>query len=323
MFSLGDGRLMKTFLASVTTSTIVFGGLNFLGYYSTPLVKPLTAVANISGGFILGAGLYLSGSLPSTIFAQFGARFSTAFYAFIGGLSGTLVYGYLQPRLANTFLYTAGTSKSLTLPQALNLPYWKVAIPASAFFLLSMCAIEKIYPSKHKNPPSLNMRDRYWSPYLAGIMIGFLQIPSVILMKSGIGTSSAYVTIVSNIVCSLHSRARQNEYFQKYKTFPIFYWQLALDAGIVIGSWMSSTLSGTAVGNRRKTRSHVRSNLHIGMAMLGGFFLLFGARTANGCTTGHGISGLSQFAFSSFATVPSIFLGAVVCRKILTSILDS
>ena len=34
-----------------------------------------------------------------------------------------------------------------------------------------------------------------WSPYLAGIVIGLLQIPAFLLIETALGASSSYVTI--------------------------------------------------------------------------------------------------------------------------------
>jgi uncharacterized membrane protein YedE/YeeE len=52
---------------------------------------------------------------------------------------------------------------------------------------------------------------------------------------------------------------------------------------------------------------------------LGGMAMIFGARLAGGCTSGHGISGMSMLALSSIYTVLSMFafgtcLGALLYR---------
>ena len=45
------------------------------------------------------------------------------------------------------------------------------------------------------------------------------------------------------------------------------------------------------------------------MMVLGGFFVGFGARYGGGCTSGHGISGLSDLQPASLITVISFFIG--------------
>jgi len=53
------------------------------------------------------------------------------------------------------------------------------------------------------------------------------------------------------------------------------------------------------------------------MAFAGGFILLFGARLAGGCTSGHGISGISQIAVGSIITVIFMFAGGIFAARFL------
>ncbi|RMZ23294.1 hypothetical protein D0859_12674 [Hortaea werneckii] len=46
-------------------------------------------------------------------------------------------------------------------------------------------------------------------------------------------------------------------------------------------------------------------------SLLSGFLLVFGARLGGGCTTGHGISGMSSLGVSSFVSVSSMFGGGI------------
>ncbi|MEJ7612578.1 MAG: YeeE/YedE thiosulfate transporter family protein, partial [Candidatus Fervidibacter sacchari] len=53
------------------------------------------------------------------------------------------------------------------------------------------------------------------------------------------------------------------------------------------------------------------------VAFVGGFIMLFGARLAGGCTSGHMISGISQLALSSFIFAVTIFLTGMLTAKAL------
>ena len=53
------------------------------------------------------------------------------------------------------------------------------------------------------------------------------------------------------------------------------------------------------------------------MVVVGGFFVGFGARYADGCTSGHAISGLSTFQFSSLIAVLGFFAGGLVATHLL------
>jgi uncharacterized membrane protein YedE/YeeE len=51
-------------------------------------------------------------------------------------------------------------------------------------------------------------------------------------------------------------------------------------------------------------------------SFIGGFILLFGARMAGGCTSGHILSGGMQFAFSSLFFAVFVFVGLLVTGKL-------
>ena len=52
-------------------------------------------------------------------------------------------------------------------------------------------------------------------------------------------------------------------------------------------------------------------------AFLGGAILLFGARLAGGCTSGHGISGTLQLALSGWIFFPVMFGAGIVTARLL------
>ncbi|NLG27672.1 MAG: YeeE/YedE family protein, partial [Chloroflexi bacterium] len=53
------------------------------------------------------------------------------------------------------------------------------------------------------------------------------------------------------------------------------------------------------------------------VALVGGVFLGLGARWADGCTSGHGISGTLQLAVSSWISAICFFIGGIVTAYIL------
>jgi uncharacterized membrane protein YedE/YeeE len=52
-------------------------------------------------------------------------------------------------------------------------------------------------------------------------------------------------------------------------------------------------------------------------ALVGGFILIFGARMAGGCTSGHGLSGLSAMSFSSLVTTAAMFSSGIITQFLL------
>ncbi|HRW83699.1 MAG TPA: YeeE/YedE thiosulfate transporter family protein, partial [Methanothrix sp.] len=57
--------------------------------------------------------------------------------------------------------------------------------------------------------------------------------------------------------------------------------------------------------------------LRIAVAFAGGVLLGLGARWAGGCTSGHGISGTTQLAASSWLAVICFFIGGIATAMIL------
>ena len=90
------------------------------------------------------------------------------------------------------------------------------------------------------------LRQRAWSPYVCGAAIGLLQVPTMLLAGSAIGTSSAFATVASQ-VRSIFDQS-PNVYFAKF---------------------------------------------------------------ADGCTSGHGLSGVAQLAVSSFVATATMFAAAM------------
>jgi uncharacterized membrane protein YedE/YeeE len=167
----------------------------------------------------------------------------------------------------------------------------------------------------------MTLRDKAWSPYAAGILIGLLQIPAFLLIGTALGTSSSYVTIAAHIAAFADGSIAQMDYLAKHMYGAKNLWQLAMVGGIVIGALVSATLSRT----RRQGISPVwrravgidRLSARAPMAFAGGFIMVLGARIADGCTTGHGISGIAQLAVGSTVAVAAMFIGGIAVAALM------
>ena len=164
------------------------------------------------------------------------------------------------------------------------------------------------------------LRQRAWSPYVCGAAIGLLQVPTMLLAGSAIGTSSAFATVASQ-VRSIFDQS-PNVYFAKFALSPKTAWQVALDAGILVGaaasSWFSrdsthDRCSGVMVSRNRSGKQTLIGNSISSQiwSVVGGAVLVFGARLADGCTSGHGLSGVAQLAVSSFVATATMFAAAM------------
>ena len=98
-------------------------------------------------------------------------------------------------------------------------------------------------------------------------------------------------------------------------------WEVGLVGGVLAGSLLSAHLSGDAspptVPDTWREKIGRSRTLRLAAAAAGGALMMFGARMAKGCTSGHGISGTMQFAASSWLFDPIIFAsGAAVSRAL-------
>jgi uncharacterized membrane protein YedE/YeeE len=53
------------------------------------------------------------------------------------------------------------------------------------------------------------------------------------------------------------------------------------------------------------------------VAFIAGFLMLLGARIADGCTSGHGLSGMAQLAVGSMVAVAAMFAGGIATATLL------
>ena len=168
----------------------------------------------------------------------------------------------------------------------------------------------------------LSFTDKAWSPYVAGVAIGLLQIPAFLLIETALGTSSSYVTVGGLIASWLDPSVTQIKYVaQHISNAPKNWWQVALVAGIALGAFVSMQLSGAkrqpispiwarALGSNSPT-------LRYAVAFIAGFVMLLGARIADGCTSGHGLSGIAQLAVGSTVAVAAMFAGAIAAAMLV------
>jgi hypothetical protein len=103
----------------------------------------------------------------------------------------------------------------------------------------------------------MTLRDKAWSPYAAGILIGLLQVPAFLLIETALGTSSSYVTIGAYIASVADASIGTMDYLAKHMYGAKNLWQVGLVIGIAIGAFISMTLSGV---RRQPTGTPSRSS---------------------------------------------------------------
>ena len=143
-----------------------------------------------------------------------------------------------------------------------------------------------------------------WNPYLVGAGLGVLSWVVFAVVNTPLGISTPISSVAS--LCALPAMGSeavgQNAYWAKFP-FKWDYHMIFL-VGTFLGSAASVLVSRSfrleAVPATWKARFGNSSVSRLAVAFLGGLIIMFGARMAGGCTSGHGISGSLQLALSSW-----------------------
>ena len=167
----------------------------------------------------------------------------------------------------------------------------------------------------------LSLSAKAWSPYVAGVVIGLLQIPAFLIIETALGTSSSYVTVGGFFTSLADPAVLKIDYVARHVALTgKNWWQVALVVGIAIGAFLSARISGA----RRQPVSPIWARVlgsssrqrRYAVAFCGGFLMLLGARLADGCTSGHGLSGTAQLAVGSLVAIAAMFAGGIATALI-------
>ncbi len=160
------------------------------------------------------------------------------------------------------------------------------------------------------------MADGGWSPYWAGALAGLLAVASAwattqVMGKTNfLGASTTFVRAAGLVEqAAMPDRVARNEYFQKEKVRVD--WQFMLVTGIFLGALISSLTDRSFKWEGVPPAWAKRFGPSIGKRAVwatgGGIVAMFGARLADGCPSGHGLSGLMQLSVSGLVALVLFF----------------
>lgn len=279
-------HMIQTFLTAAASSAVIVTAAQKFGlirlsprsFSSIGLFAPYDG--NIMGGMLLGTGMVLSAACPGTVLAQIGLGVRSGFYALEGAAIGGIVWTGFLERLTQCPKPADHPKETLTIYDGLGVSRSTILLSFDA-----MCAaIVFAAVSLGTVGPEAKI-----SPIAGGLCITAAQVLSMTLRKSLIGTSTAYDEIGN----WFWGACKGDVVPHKYST-------LLFSLGMVAGSWL---LAKTFPVFSQVTDVEVAPLA----AGLGGFLMIIGSRMAGGCTSGHGISGISLLSISSFLTIGTAF----------------
>lgn len=166
----------------------------------------------------------------------------------------------------------------------------------------------------------MTTRAQALNPYLGGLLTGVLLVLTVWISGQFFGASTSFpraAALFEN--CLFPGHVAGNAYFQKVP--PKIDWQMMFLGGLFLGALFSAKLSKSfswqAVPDLWKNRFGPGVPKRAFFAVLGGFIAILGARLADGCPSGHGLSGMSQLSLSSLISLIFFFAGGIAAARFL------
>lgn len=158
----------------------------------------------------------------------------------------------------------------------------------------------------------LETQEKYWQPYVAGLILGLVLLFAFYSAGRGLGASGAImraVTVTVHTVAPEH--ALNNAYFSKYlggENSPLRNWLVYEVLGVLVGGLLSGALA-----NRMKLvvehGPQFTPRKRLLFSFIGGILMGYGARLALGCTSGQALTGGATLALGSWAFMLMVFAG--------------
>ncbi len=239
----------------------------------------------------------MQGACPGTLLSQLGSWKPEIVYTFPGAVCGALFYGGgFQSVVERAF---PAREMPGTLAGLFGLPYWPVSIGMMGGLLSVMLYLERFSPWVHtvddfddldfnSSLASLaahfKLKQKAWQIDWVGSLIGALHAPFFVWDKAGLGMSSGIMAIAG--VTALTLGVRTPNLLDHLVDGRNVSGVLIMNAGIIVGSALSSKSSGTFA-----TRVKAFSPGEKCWLFVGGFLMIVGARMASGCISGRGLAG--------------------------------
>lgn len=145
-----------------------------------------------------------------------------------------------------------------------------------------------------------------WQHYLLGGLLIGCGVALLFVLTGRVGG-------MSTVFSSTWSYVLQRPFFQQQRLLESRGWRLVYAAGLIAGAalwWLG--WGGGVAGS---------TSVPAWQLLVGGFFVGYGARLGNGCTSGHGICGLGSLQWPSLMAVLTFMATAFVTANLTARVL--
>lgn len=173
--------------------------------------------------------------------------------------------------------------------------------------------------ASHPSNPAATAQARVPLPDWArlGIIFGAVSAASILLWGP-IGVSGTYPRFIGAVLgWATPEYAAANPYLVRMGA--LLKPETFLVIGLLIGGFASSRLGRQAKAPAYEMVHAMEGsrNARLRDAFLGGLLIVFGARLAGGCTSGHIISGITQLSISSMIFAAAVFASGIGTAKLI------
>ena len=294
--------VLKTILLTIGVGAILLSVIIGLGLANFH-VKPFLSGGIILGGIIFGSGMAILGYCPGTLAISLGEGSLDALIGILGGLFGGFIFTVGLPYIKILLGSNWGKISLFSLIGTNTIFYFLSVLIIAAVIIYFAFWINK----------KENTNDPKW--LIAGIALAVLNTIVFLTATTNrpIGASTSYPYLADYVTNTI-----DNNYFTKIQTPGN--WELIFLFGAMFAAFIVSKLRKTfkfrlIYSNWEKHKGSSKGK-RIFWAFIGGFLLIFGARMAGGCTSGHIISGGMQLALSSIVFAIFMFIGLITTGKL-------
>ena len=291
MAVLQDFTVAKTIAFTVGLGMLLLQAEIYLGWADYH-VKPFILIGIVAGGLLFGMGMAILGYCPGTVAISLGQGNLDALVGIVGGLCGSLLFAVIYPSLSPLLGPDLGSLSVRTLLPG-NALFWAVTAMAALLFMGIALFLHKLQADGwrwlHAAIGMALLNALLDLPFVAGHPMGAsTSFPFVAMALTGMGAESYW-----------HKIAEPGAWELRFLVG-------AFLAGLVF-SLLQRTFRITSIPELWERYRGPGRGKRFSWAFVGGFLLLFGARMAGGCTSGHIVSGGMQLAISSLVFAAAVF----------------
>lgn len=246
----------------------------------------------------------LTGACPGTVLVQLARSVQSGWYVLFGGALGGILWAwpvsaFVASQRGKAPAPTSPATK-LTVQSRLGV---STAAGVAAYVVLCVGMVAAVtalesWPRPGRTGLQLHVHT-YMHPVVGGAVIGAAQAATLLLTGNAIGVSTGYQVLGQYFWWVFGVGDAKSGPAPPAKS-------LYFAGGIVAGALAFGRSEHVSVAP-----SANGVDVTALRGVVGGFVMVLGARLAGGCTSGHGISGMSMLGISSFVTVACMFAGGI------------